>query len=197
MEREFLVDCQTGSAFKLGKGESVTIVDLEGKQVADFFAYSADATGEFLSTGVTIDVNGSLKIHQGDRIYTNLYRPMFQVIDDDVQEHDLLYPSCRQEMYEFLYGSEPGHPNCHDNLNDCLAQFGFAKQGIIHPFNVFMHTAILPDGRIAVEEPASKPGDRIKLRAEMDVVVGIAACSASESKCNGGKCTGIKVIIHT
>ena len=195
MEKEYLIERTKGVAFEARTGDCITVVDVEGKQVADFFAFHTADAGEFLSTGVTIDVNGSVKVRLGDRIYSNRYRPMFTIIEDDVQEHDLLYPSCKQEMYEFLYGSEPGHPNCQDNLNDHLARFGFPRQGIFHPFNIFMHTAILPDGRVAVEEPVSGPGDRITLRAEMDAVVGIAACSAGESKCNGGDCSPIRVIL--
>lgn len=195
MAVDVLIESQKGYAFTMRKGDCVTIIDVEGKQVADFFAFSKADAGEFLSTGVTIDVNCSIKVRRGDRLYSNLYRPMFQIVEDDVEEHDLLYPSCKQEMYQFLYGCPPGHPNCQDNLNESFAEFGYPRQGICHPFNIFMHTVIQPDGRISVEEPKSRPGDRIVLRAEMDVVVGVAACSAGEGKCNGGNCTSIRVIV--
>lgn len=59
-----------------------------------------------------------------------------------------------------------------------------------------MQTKIDPDGRISVEEPLSKPGESIRLRAMMNTIVTLAACSVSESQCNGGRCTPIKVIIN-
>lgn len=59
-----------------------------------------------------------------------------------------------------------------------------------------MYTKINSDGSISVEQPISKPGDKVVLKAEMDVRLGIAACSVSESKCNGGKCSPIKIIIE-
>lgn len=59
-----------------------------------------------------------------------------------------------------------------------------------------MYTKININGSISVEEPISKPGDKVVLKAEMDVRLGIAACSVSESKCNGGKCSPIKIIIE-
>jgi len=34
------------------------------------------------------------------------------------------------------------------------------------------------------------------LEALMDVTLGIAACSVSESKCNSGKCTPVTVIVQ-
>ena len=39
-------------------------------------------------------------------------------------------------------------------------------------------------GRISVLPPLSKPGDFIRLRAEMDLIIGLTACSAPAS--NGG-----------
>ena len=51
---------------------------------SDFFAEVNGNVNEFLSTGVTIDCNESLKLNVGDIIYTNLYRPMIKVITDDV-----------------------------------------------------------------------------------------------------------------
>lgn len=44
-----------------------------------------------------------------------------------------------------------------------------------------------------VRKPLSKAGDKIIPEAPEDMVPGIAACSVSESECNGGKCTAICV----
>jgi uncharacterized protein YcgI (DUF1989 family) len=43
---------------------------------------------------------------------------------------------------------------------------------------------IAPDGSLRVDPPLSKAGDFIRLRAEMDLVIGLTACSAYAS--NGG-----------
>ena len=48
-------------------------------------------------------------------------------------------------------------------------------------FNIFMHVAVEADGRIAVLPPLSKPGDHVRLRAEMPLVVAMTACSAGQS----------------
>jgi uncharacterized protein len=82
-------------------------------------------------------------------------------------------------------------------LNESLNEHRISRHSIIHPFNIFMYTIIGPDGKISVEEPISKAGDKIKLLAEMDVIISIASCSVSESKCNGDKCTPLKVIIDS
>ncbi len=117
---------------------------------------------------------------------------MMKVIADDVGEHDLLHPCCRPEMYDFFYHNGTNHPNCLDNINDALGE----QRSIITPINLCMYTKINGDGSISVEAPLSKAGDKIGLEALVDITLGIAACSVSESKCNSGKCSPIKVIIE-
>ena len=191
MKREYMIEACTGKSIDLKAGKTITVIDVEGGQVADFFAECEGCPDEFLSTGVTIDCNESLKLEEGSVIYSNLYRPMLKVLYDDVGEHDLLHPCCRKEMYDFFYHNGEGHPNCLDNINKSLG----GKRPIIHPVNLFMHTKINENGTIEVMKPLSKAGDKIIMKVEMDLRLGIASCSVSESDCNGGRCTPIKVII--
>ena len=192
MKREYIIEACTGKSIDVKEGETITVIDVEGGQVADFFAECEGCPDEFLSTGVTIDCNGSLKLEEGSVIYSNLYRPMLKVLYDDVGEHDLLHPCCRKEMYDFFYHNGEGHPNCLDNINKSLG----GKRPIIHPVNLFMYTKINENGTIEVMKPLSKAGDKIIMKAEMDLRLGIASCSVSESDCNSGRCTPIKVIIE-
>ncbi len=196
MRAEYIINPMSGLSLKVRKSSLIVIIDVNGQQVVDFFALNTNDQTEFLSTGVTIDCNESLKACVGDTIYTNLYNKMFTIIEDDVGEHDLLHPCCRSEMFTFFYNNGTGHANCLDNINNAFSELHFNKRVEITPFNIFMHTEIMPNGKISVKTPLSKPGDRIVLRAEMDVSLGIASCSVSESKCNGGKCGPIKVIIE-
>ncbi|MGP8311722.1 DUF1989 domain-containing protein [Enterocloster aldenensis] len=191
MSKEYIIPACSGMKIDVRQGQGITVIDVEGGQVVDFFAEVNGNPNEFLSTGVTMDCNESLKLNVGNMIYTNLYNPMMKVLSDDVGEHDLIHPCCRPEMYEFFYHNGEGHPNCLDNINKVLKE----QRAIITPINLFMHTKINTNGSISVEEPVSKAGDKIVLKALMDITLGIAACSVSESKCNSGKCSPIKIIV--
>lgn len=94
-------------------------------------------------------------------------------------------------MYEFFYHNGKGHPNCFDNINNALAE----QRPIITPVNLFMHTEINANGSISVETPISKAGDKIVIKALLDITLRVAACSVSESKCNSGKCSPVKITI--
>ena len=191
MSREYIIPACSGMKIDVKQGQSITVIDIEGGQVVDFFSEVNGNVNEFLSTGVTIDCNESLKLNVGDIIYTNLYRPMIKVITDDVGEHDLLHPCCRPEMYDFFYHNGEEHPNCFDNINRVLDE----QRAVIVPVNLFMHTKISTNGSISVEEPVSKAGDKIVLKALMDITLGVAACSVSESKCNRGTCSPVKIVV--
>ena len=191
MRKDYIIPACSGMKIDIKQGQCITVIDIEGGQVVDFFAEVSGNVNEFLSTGVTIDCNESLKLYVCDIIYTNLYHPMMQVLSDDVGEHDLLHPCCRQEMYDFFYHNGEGHPNCFDNINKVLEE----QRAIITPVNLFMHTKINSNGNISVEEPLSKAGDKISLKALMDITLGVAACSVAESKCNSGKCSPIKIVV--
>ncbi len=192
MKKEYTIKACSGKKIEVKKNQLITIIDIEGSQVVDFFAEVCENPDEFLSTGVTIDCNESLKLKIGDIIYTNLYQPMFEILADDVKEHDLLHPCCRPEMYDFFYHNGKDHSNCLDNINMNLKN----KRAIIQPVNFFMYTKINTDGSIVVKKPISKAGDRVVLKVLMNVSLGIAACSVSESDCNGGKTSPVKIIIE-
>ncbi len=188
---EYMINPCSGMKIEVKKGQKIEIVDVDGGQVVDFFAEMRDNSDEFVSPGVTIDCNESLRLNIGNTIYSNKYNPMFKILYDDVKEHDLLHPCCRPEMYDFFYHNGTGHSNCFDNINQVLG----TSHSIIRPINLFMYTKVNADGSIEVSEPLSKANDRIVLEALEDVTLGIAACSVSESACNSGKCTEIRIVI--
>lgn len=186
---DYYVSACSGKKIDVRKGQHIAVIDVDGGQVADFFAVSAMDSTEFLSPAVTLDCHESLKLNVGDILYTNRYNPMFQILSDDVGTHDLLFPSCRPEMYDFFYQNGDGHPNCFDNINGALGQ----HRPIINPINLFMYTTIDVDGKISIHQPLSRAGDKIVFEALMDVHIGISACSVSECDTNSGRCTPIQV----
>lgn len=196
LQASLIIPPQTGRAFDLKKGERVRVIDLEGKQVADFIAFNALNLREHLSTGTTIDNNRSLYIKPGDCLYSNLHQPLLQITADTVGAHDLLHPACSPEMYRVQYRITGAHSSCHVNFKRALAEYGANEAPIPTPFNIFMNTRVFEDGRVEVREPLSKPGDFIELRAMIDLIVAVTACSVTESSCNAGRCGPIKVEIY-
>lgn len=191
MNKYFINPC-SGIKIEVSKGQKITIIDVDGGQVADFFAEIKGTHKEYLSPSVTLDCNESLHIGVGTILYSNLYRPMFEIVYDDVETHDLLFPSCSKAMYNFFYQNGSSHPSCLDNINNAMG----TNRDIIQPINFFMNVHIAPSGKIVIEKPVSKAGDKVVLRALEDCILGISACSVSECDTNSGICTPIAVCVN-
>jgi uncharacterized protein YcgI (DUF1989 family) len=54
---------------------------------------------------------------------------------------------------------------------------------------------VLPSGELRILPPRSRAGDHLLLRAEMDLIVGITACSAELS--NNGRFKPVDVEVHS
>jgi hypothetical protein len=189
------IDPQSGTAFSVNKGQIIRIIDVEGEQVADMFCYAKDDVNERLSSGHTTDYNGKIFLSKGDSLYSNQSNLMFTIVADLVGKHIMLYAPCSQEMFVKSYGAEKEHPNCLDNLVSELINYGIQGSDITIPLNIFMNIEISQQGDISIHSPLSKAGDYIELRAEMDMIVGITACSAGT--CNNFNWSPIDVEIYS
>jgi len=172
---------QTGTAFTLSCGQHLRVIDLEGEQVADLVAFAQADPAEWLSSGRSIDYANRIYLTTGDILYSNRSWPMFTIVVDDVGRHDFLLTPCSPETFQILYHDHDYHPSCFENLTKNLKQFGIGPDALPTTFNIFMNVEIDSRGELSILPPKSKPGDSITLRAEMDLIVGLTACSAEKS----------------
>ena len=61
MTKEYVINACSGQGIEVKAGQQITIIDMEGGQVVDFFAECKNKPNEFLSAGVTIDCTLSLQ----------------------------------------------------------------------------------------------------------------------------------------
>ena len=172
---------QTGTGFVMSAGQRLRVVDPLGEQVSDLIAFSQQDTGEWLSAGRSIDYANTIYLTAGHTLYSNRSRPMFTIESDDVGRHDFLLTPCSPETFSIIYGNNDPHPSCFMNLVKGLAQFGIAPDSIPTTFNIFMNVTIDAEGQLTIGPPRSKAGDATIFRAEMDLIVGLTACSAEMS----------------
>jgi hypothetical protein len=178
---DFVLEPHKGTAFSIEKDQVLRITDVEGSQVVDLVSYTDRKPKQYLSSPRTMDYNNKVYFTTGDTLYSNQSEPMWTILDDMVGKHCFLFAPCDQKMFELTYGVTERHPNCFQNLSASLSPFGITPQQIFIPFNIFMHAEITKTGEIEIKPPLSNPGDYIELRAEMEMIVGISACSAYKS----------------
>jgi uncharacterized protein len=187
---------QTGVGFRLPRGATLSVIDPEGGQVSDLFCFAADDHGEWLSSGRTIDYNNKIYFSSGDLLYSNRSRPLLTIVEDTCGRHDFLLTPCSQDTFDLLYPEleRAPHPSCLQNLHSGLAPFGVGLDQISTTLNIFMNVWADPSGGLHIDPPVSRAGDQLGLRAEVDLIVGLTACSAEKS--NGGSCKPIDYTIR-
>lgn len=188
------IDPQRGAGFRLRRGQILKVIDPQGEQVSDLFAFRAGDPRCYLSSGRSLDYAGKLYLTTGDLLYANDSEVMFTILGDTVGRHDFTLTPCSQRMFEILYAHKGHHPSCHQNLCEALAGFGIQPHQIHTTFNIFMNVWFDPEGRMKVDVPRSKAGDSVELRAEMDMWCALTACSAEGS--NNGTFKPIDFEIH-
>lgn len=173
---------RSGVAFRLEKGQMLTVVDPLGEQVADLVAFAADDKVEAISSGRSIDYANKIFLSTDDVLYSNKSRPMLTIVADTVGRHDFLLTPCSRDTFRIIYGDTDPHPGCFGNLARSLEAFGISDDRIPVAFNIFMNVEVDGhSGRINVKPPLSRAGDRVAFRAEMNLIVGLTACSAPQS----------------
>lgn len=169
-------------ALELEAGDTLVVIDPEGEQVSDVVAFARDDPQEYLSSGRSIDYASRIWLSTGDLLYSNRSRPMFTIVEDTCGRHDFLLTPCSKDTFAIIYGETEPRPGCEGNLAEVLAPWGIDVDRIPTAFNAFMNVNVnATTGEIEVCPPRSRPGDYVRLRAEMALVVGITACSAGQS----------------
>ncbi len=186
---------RSGTAFALSAGQILKVIDPQGGQVSDLLAFNAADPREVISNGRTFDYEATISLTSGHRLWSNRSNPMLDIVEDTAGRHDFLLTPCSEATFRHFYPSKPVHRGCFGNLAEALEPYGIEPDAIPVAFNLFMNVPVDGEsGRLEVLPPTSQAGDFIRLRAAMDLVVGLTACSAYDS--NGGNFKPIHYIVE-
>jgi uncharacterized protein len=189
-----LVPARTGRAVRVERGSLVRVVDVEGQQVGDLFAYvvgPAGVTGEHLSASHTRTATSRLFPAIGEAFVTNRRRPILTLVEDTSPgRHDLLIAACDDARYAAF--GVPDHPSCARNLRTALG-VDVDVDVVPQPVNVFMQVPVTANDTLDWLPATTKPGDSITFRAELDCVVVVSACPQDLTVINGNGPTDLAI----
>ena len=196
---------KTGHSLIIGKGQHVRITDLEGKQVVDVAVFNTNNHREKLSTSYSrtryqpkpgAEYVPRDRLTEGDTLMSTLCRPLMTIVEDTPDPkgvHDVHNRMCNRYLYE-SHGVD-SRDGCHEIISKAVAEYGIPPEDIPDTMDVFMnYHHDCAHGRWVIDEPVSKPGDYIELRAEMDCLLGLSNCPEDVlTLCNAKHCTPMKV----
>jgi aminomethyltransferase len=198
---DFRIDRATALSYEVREGEFIQIIDVEGKQCSDFLAFhrrkleDEDLERGFDAT-VTRTLMGNAYPTPGltGKFYDADMDALVEVVRDTVGRHDTFALACNRKYYEDM--GYPGHVNCTDNFNRALVEFEIRKRAGWPALNLFFNTAFTADNILVSDEPWSRPGDYVLLRASTDLVCASSACPDDIDPANGWDPTDVHVRVY-
>ncbi len=193
------INIQPGQAksYEVKAGEYIQILDVKGRECSDFQAFSLRALDKGLEREIDPTTTRSLmgSLYPSPGIYSKYWsvdhEPLVEIIQDTCGRHDTFGLACTARYYDDL--GYPGHINCSDNMNADLAQFGVRPRGGWPAINFFFNTMLDDQNALGMDDPWSRPGDYVMLRALSDLVCVSTACPCDIDPANGWNPTDIQV----
>ena len=186
--------------YEVKAGQFIQVVDVKGRECTDFQAFSLRALDRGLEREIdpttTRTLMGSLYPGPGlhSKYYTVDHEPLVELVQDTCGRHDSFGLACTARYYEDL--GYPGHANCSDNINVEGERYGIRPRAGWPAINFFFNTTLDDSNAIGLDEPWSRPGDFVLMRALTDLACFSTACPDDVDAANGWNPTDIQVRVY-
>jgi aminomethyltransferase len=194
------IDASTACDYQVRAGQFIQIIDVEGRQCSDFLAFDARALQDGAEYGLDATTTRTLvgSAYPQPGLYGKFFDPrgraLVEVVRDTVGRHDTFGLACTAKYYADM--GYPGHINCTDNFNAALSPYGVGRRAGWPALNLFYNTAFDAQHQLVMDEPWSRPGDYVLLRASSDLVCASSACPDDIDPANGWVPTDVHVRVY-
>jgi len=195
------IDIASAESFEVHAGEYIQIIDVQGRQCSDFLAFNRKALDQGREQGLdsvtTRSMNGSAYPAPGlhSKFFDRDRNALVEIVQDTVGRHDTFNLACTTRYYEDM--GYFGHANCTDNFNGALKPYDPITALAGWPaINFFFNTNVDCHNTIWSDEPWSRPGDYVVMRALTDLVCAASSCPSDIDASNGWRLTEIQVRVY-
>ena len=198
--QDFTIRAATAKSYEVKSGQFIQILDIDGRQCSDFQCFDIAKLDlgieRCLDATVTRTLMGSA--YPGPGLHAKFYdvdlEPVVEVIQDTCGRHDSFGLACTSKYYDDM--GYPGHPNCSDNFNSALEEYPIAPRKGWMAMNLFFNTFFDDDYQLYSDEPWSRPGDYVLMRALRDMVCVSSSCTDDIDAANAWNPTDIQVRVY-
>ena len=181
------------------RGQTLRILDLEGRQAVDTLFYNADDPAERYSMCDTIRAAGNVYLTAGTVLRSNRGNALLEIVADTCGRHDTLGGACSAESNTVRYAlAKKCMHSCRDSWLLAIAEhpeLALDKRDITHNINFFMNVPVTAAGGLTFADGISAAGKYIELKASMNVLTLISNYPQLNNPCNDYNPTPIEVLI--
>ncbi|MEM9062738.1 MAG: DUF1989 domain-containing protein [Pseudomonadota bacterium] len=195
--RDDVVPARAPWSARLERGQVLRLIDLEGQQAIDFLCFGvAPHRGQVERYHMpnTIKIPKQIYLGMGSVLYSQFARPMMTITADTVGRHDTIFGCCSFDVDRVRYGEVNGEC-CQRNFEREMALHGLGVEHVVANVNFFMSVPVDGDGAAQITDSASRPGDYVDLRAEMDVIAVLSNCPEELNAAVGDGPTPVRAVV--
>lgn len=197
---EILINVASAESFEVSEGEYVQIIDVRGRQCSDFLAFNRRALDKGSAIGLDSTMTRTMlgMSYPKPGLYSKFFdrdrNALVEVIQDTVGRHDTFGVACTSRYYEDM--GYFGHASCSENFNRSLERFQIDSARGWPAINFFYNTNVDAANNIWFDEPWSRSGDYVLMRALTDLVCGTSSCPDDIDPANGWQLSEILVRVY-
>jgi len=170
---ELTLPAASGGAIALQAGDLLTIEQLADGQGVDLRAFGPD--GISFSAAQTRWMHGINPTRGASLWRSRPAAPLLTIVRDTAPGHDLCFPPCSGLEYARYTGID-GHVGCTELHAAALAAAGREPWPGDDVLNLWLPSAVRPDGRLVSWPAACRAGDAVALRADHAALVTLTTC---------------------
>lgn len=159
------------------RGHTLTLENTAGTAAVAALLYNADEPLERYNMPDTLKAQHTAFLTTGCALYSDMGHVLMSIVEDSYGWHDTFTGIMNRQTSEAKYGTgsyqqrrNDFHRNTRDNLLIELGKHGLGKKDIVPNLNLFVKVVADEAGNLSWASE-NKPGSKIVLRAEMNVLV--------------------------
>ena len=197
---EYRVEPGTVHAYEVKAGEYIQIIDVEGRECSDFQCFTAAGLDKHIERCIDPTTTRTLMgaAYPGPGLFSKFYdvdqQPLVELMHDTCGRHDFYGLACTAKYYDDM--GYPGHVNCSENFNRELEPYPITARRGWEAINFFYNTNLDDNLQLFLDDPWSRPGDYVLVKALTDMVCISSACPCDVDAANGWNPTAIHVRVY-
>ena len=198
--QDFRIEASTATSYEVKAGDYIQILDIDGRQCSDFQCFDIPALDKGLERCLDATVTRSLMgaAYPSPGLFSKFFdvdlQPVIEVVQDTCGRHDSFGLACTSKFYDEM--GYPGHPNCSDNFNYALEKYPVSPRKGWMAINLFFNSFFDDSFQLLSDEPWSRPGDYVLMRAMRDMICVSSSCADDVDVANAWNPTDIQVRVY-
>jgi len=158
------------------QGETLRLVADAATSGVSVLMWNAKDPSERLNPADTIKVQWTARLSRGRVLLSDMGRILAAITDDTFGLHDFIAGCSSKPSDAAKFGEDANRRNSRDNFILAANKHGLSARDIGPCVTFFAPVVTDDDGRLIWKDKATRAGDYVDLRAEIDLLVALSNC---------------------